>query len=57
MNVKHHLKDERNEVIKACLNMGHIPVGLKMFNAATQLGASNCRRYHALALASAFGCS
>jgi hypothetical protein len=26
------LKDERAEVIKACLNMGHIPVGMEMFN-------------------------
>jgi nucleoside 2-deoxyribosyltransferase len=41
MNVKYQifvsstyedLKDERNEVIKACLNMGHIPVGMEMFN-------------------------
>ena len=30
------LKDERNEVIKACLNMGHIPVGMEMFNAADE---------------------
>ena len=43
MNVKYQifvsstyedLRDERNEVIKACLNMGHIPVGMEMFNAA-----------------------
>ena len=43
MNVKYQifvsstyddLKDERAEVIKACLNMGHIPVGMEMFNAA-----------------------
>lgn len=42
MNVKYQifvsstyedLKDERNEVIKACLNMGHIPVGMEMFDA------------------------
>lgn len=30
------LRDERNEVIKACLNMGHIPVGMEMFNAADE---------------------
>ena len=45
MNVKYQifvsstyedLKDERNEVIKACLNMGHIPVGMEMFNAAAE---------------------
>jgi hypothetical protein len=45
MNVKYQifvsstyedLKDERNEVIKACLNMGHIPVGMEMFNAADE---------------------
>jgi Domain of unknown function (DUF4062) len=41
MNVKYQifvsstyedLKAERAEVIKACLNMGHIPVGMEMFN-------------------------
>jgi Domain of unknown function (DUF4062) len=45
MNVKYQifvsstyedLKEERNEVIKACLNMGHIPVGMEMFNAADE---------------------
>jgi hypothetical protein len=45
MNVKYQifvsstyedLRDERNEVIKACLNMGHIPVGMEMFNAADE---------------------
>jgi Domain of unknown function (DUF4062) len=45
MNVKYQifvsstyedLKDERAEVIKACLNMGHIPVGMEMFNAADE---------------------
>ena len=45
MNVKYQifvsstyedLKDERNEVIRACLNMGHIPVGMEMFNAADE---------------------
>ena len=45
MNVKYQifvsstyedLKDERNEIIKACLNMGHIPVGMEMFNAADE---------------------
>ena len=30
------LKDERNEIIKACLNMDHIPVGMEMFNAADE---------------------
>jgi Domain of unknown function (DUF4062) len=39
MNVKYQifvsstyedLKDERAEVIKACLNMGHIPIGMEM---------------------------
>lgn len=30
------LKDERNEVIKACLNMDHIPVGMEMFNAGDE---------------------
>ena len=28
------LKDERDQVIKACLEMGHIPVGMEMFSAA-----------------------
>jgi hypothetical protein len=51
MNVKYQifvsstcedLKDERNEVIKACLNMGHIPVGMAMFNAADE----QIRRQH-----------
>jgi Domain of unknown function (DUF4062) len=45
MNVKYQifisstyedLKDERDEVIKACLNMGYIPVGMEMFNAADE---------------------
>jgi hypothetical protein len=52
MNVKYQifvsstyedLKDERAEVIKACLNMGHIPVGMEMFNAADQR-----RAFHAI---------
>lgn len=30
------LKDERDEVIKAILEMGHIPVGMEMFSAADQ---------------------
>jgi|SRR5579871_2998407 len=30
------LKDERDQVIKACLEMGHIPVGMEMFNAADE---------------------
>jgi Domain of unknown function (DUF4062) len=30
------LRDERNEIIKACLSMGHIPVGMEMFNAADE---------------------
>jgi hypothetical protein len=43
MNVKYQifasstyedLKHERNEVIKACLNTGHIPIGMEMFNGA-----------------------
>jgi hypothetical protein len=29
------LRDERNEVIKACLNMGHIPVGMEMSSSAS----------------------
>jgi hypothetical protein len=45
MNVKYQifvsstyedLKDERDEIIKACLNMNHIPVGMEMFNAADE---------------------
>jgi hypothetical protein len=45
MNVKYQifvsstyedLKDERNEIIKACLSMGDIPVGMEMFNAADE---------------------
>ena len=45
MNVKYQifvsstyedLRDERSEIIKACLNMGHIPVGMEMFNAADE---------------------
>lgn len=56
MNVKYQifvsstyedLKDERNEVIKACLNMGHIPVGMEMFNAADE---KQCPQTRALAL-------
>jgi Domain of unknown function (DUF4062) len=27
------LEDQRNEVIKACLDVGPIPVGMEMFNA------------------------
>ena len=30
------LKDERDQVIKACLEMGHIPVGMEMFSAADE---------------------
>ncbi|AQZ93410.1 DUF4062 domain-containing protein [Halopseudomonas phragmitis] len=30
------LKDERNEIIKAVLEMGHIPVGMEMFSAADE---------------------
>jgi hypothetical protein len=30
------LKDEREQVIKACLEMGHIPVGMEMFSAADE---------------------
>jgi hypothetical protein len=45
MNVKYQifvsstfedLEDERAELIKACLNIDHIPVGMKMFNAADE---------------------
>jgi Domain of unknown function (DUF4062) len=45
MNVKYQifvsstyedLKAERAEVIKACLSMGYIPVGMEMFNAADE---------------------
>ena len=45
MNVKYeivvsstyeNLKDERNEVMKACLSMDHIAVGMEMFNAADE---------------------
>ena len=30
------LKDERNEIIRAVLEMGHIPVGMEMFSAADE---------------------
>lgn len=30
------LKEERDQVIKACLEMGHIPVGMEMFSAADE---------------------
>lgn len=30
------LKDERDQVIKATLEMGHIPVGMEMFSAADE---------------------
>ena len=30
------LKEERDEVIKAVLEMGHIPVGMEMFSAADE---------------------
>lgn len=30
------LKQERDQVIKACLEMGHIPVGMEMFSAADE---------------------
>ncbi|EIQ1514512.1 DUF4062 domain-containing protein [Vibrio parahaemolyticus] len=30
------LKDERDQVIKAILEMGHIPVGMEMFSAADE---------------------
>ena len=54
MNVKYQifvsstyedLKDERAEVIKACLNMGHIPVGMEMFNAADERPAFHPTSY------------
>ena len=49
MNVKYQifvsstyedLRDERNEVIKACLNMGHIPVGNSYQHRSTWTHAS-----------------
>ncbi|HDZ8843871.1 TPA: DUF4062 domain-containing protein [Aeromonas dhakensis] len=30
------LKDEREQVIKSVLEMGHIPVGMEMFSAADE---------------------
>jgi hypothetical protein len=30
------LKEERDRVIRAVLEMGHIPVGMEMFNAADE---------------------
>jgi hypothetical protein len=30
------LRDERDQVIKACLEIGHIPVGMEMFSAANE---------------------
>jgi hypothetical protein len=30
------LKDEREQVLKAVLNLGHIPIGMEMFNAANE---------------------
>jgi hypothetical protein len=30
------LKHERQEVVKACLEMGHIPIGMEMFSAANE---------------------
>ena len=58
MNVKYQifvsstyedLKAERAEVIKACLNMGHIPVGMEMFNAADQEQWARITRMSAIA--------
>jgi Domain of unknown function (DUF4062) len=52
MNVKYQifvsstyedLKDERAEVIKACLNLGHIPVDMEMSNAAISLRGTRAR--------------
>src|SRR4051794_10453066 len=30
------LKEERDELIKTCMKMGHIPLGMEMFNAADE---------------------
>ncbi|MEO6908255.1 MAG: DUF4062 domain-containing protein [Abditibacteriaceae bacterium] len=30
------LKDEREQVLKAILRLGHIPIGMEMFNAANE---------------------
>jgi len=30
------LKEEREQVLKSILRLGHIPVGMEMFNAANQ---------------------
>lgn len=30
------LKDERDEIVRACLKMGHIPIGMEMFNAGDE---------------------
>lgn len=30
------LKDERDQIIKAALEMGHIPIGMELFNAANE---------------------
>ena len=36
MYKRQDLKQERDEVIKAILEMGHIPVGMEMFSAADE---------------------
>jgi hypothetical protein len=57
------LRDERNEVIKACLNMGNIPVGMEMFNAADEEQWAVITRtidqcdYYVVVVAHRYGCT
>ena len=39
------LKHERNQVIKAVLQMGHIPIGMEMFNAANEAQWMTIKRH------------
>lgn len=55
------LVDERQEIVRACLEMGHIPIGMEMFSAASEAQWDVIRRtidssdYYVLILARRYG--
>lgn len=55
------LVDERQEIVRACLEMGHIPIGMEMFSAANETQWDVIRRtidtsdYYVLILAERYG--
>ncbi|MCG3123043.1 MAG: hypothetical protein GIKADHBN_01451 [Phycisphaerales bacterium] len=55
------LKDERQEIVLACLEMGHIPIGMEMFSAANSAQWQVIKRtidecdYYVLLLADRYG--